>query len=118
MNIWRAIAAVYGFFAVMAGAAASHAIADAHAADMVKTAALYALLHATVLLCWQGEGRLALAARLSLASGILLFSGALMLKYMAGMDSLGQFAPIGGSLLMGGWALIAASAVASFRRAA
>lgn len=51
---------------------ASHAVADPHAADMVTLAAIYALIHAVVLLCWTGQGKVALAARVALAGGLSL----------------------------------------------
>lgn len=110
MNFWQLTGAFYGAAGVAAGAAASHALSDAYAADMVKTAAIYALIHAAVLVCWQSSGKIALAARLCLAAGVLLFSGAIMLKYLLACPVAAHAAPVGGTLLMLAWLFIAVHA--------
>ena len=107
MRIWTIIAGLFGLTGVIAGAYAAHAIKDPHAAEMVKTAALYALIHAAVLIGWdRGYGKLATAARLSLSVGVLFFSGAIISKYLLHYAPIGDLAPAGGVLLMAGWALI------------
>lgn len=106
IRIWAFTGSVFGLFGVVAGAMAAHAIPDPVAADMVRTAAFYALLHGGVLLCWSGTGRIASVAKAALALGVVLFSGALTLKYGLGEGGFGRLAPIGGGLLMGGWVLI------------
>lgn len=111
MNIWSIIGAFFGAAGVGAGAMASHAVADPHASDMVTLAAIYALIHAVVLLCWTGHGKVALAARVALAGGITLFCGTIALKYLVPVAMPAFFAPVGGTLLMLGWLLIAISAI-------
>lgn len=111
MHNWQIIAAFYGAAGVGAGAMASHAIADPHAADMVKIAAIYALIHAVLLACWTQHGTIATAARTALALGVALFSGGIMVKYILGLAVAAVLAPTGGTLLMLAWLLIAISAV-------
>lgn len=117
MNIWQVAGAFFGAAGVGAGAMASHAVADAHAADMVTLAAIYALMHAVVLLCWSAQGKIATAARASLAGGIALFSGTIALKYLVPLAVPAMLAPVGGTLLMLGWLLVAISAIAQKTRA-
>ncbi len=105
-NMTGMIAGIFGLLGVMGGAMAAHAISDPHAANMVETAALYALIHAGVLLCWPTPGKMAMAARLALILGVVLFSGSLALKYAFGLYAVSQLAPIGGVFLMAGWVLI------------
>jgi uncharacterized membrane protein YgdD (TMEM256/DUF423 family) len=107
MRLWTVIAALFGLAGVIAGAYAAHGIQDTHAAEMVKTASLYALIHAAVLIGWdRGYGRLAGLARLSLVFGVVLFSGSLMAKYILNFSPISDLAPAGGILLIAGWALI------------
>ncbi len=118
MNFWQLTGAFYGAAGVAAGAAASHALSDAYGADMVKTAAIYALIHAAVLVCWQPAGRIALAARLCLAAGVLLFSGAIMLKYLLSCPVAAHATPVGGTLLMLAWLFVALHAAMAGRHSA
>lgn len=105
--ILKAVAALLGLAAVIAGAMAAHAIADPHAAAMVEKAALYALIHAAIVVAWTGAGGLGIAVRGVLCAGILLFSGSIMGKYIFDLPGLAALAPAGGVLLMAGWALLA-----------
>ena len=90
----------------MAGAVAAHAIRDPHAAEMVKTAALYALIHAAVLVCWDGFGKTGNLAKGAITLGVLFFSGAIIVKYVLHISLIGDLAPAGGVLLMAGWLMI------------
>lgn len=115
-NATTVIAGIFGLLGVIGGAMTAHAISDPHAADMVETAALYALIHGGVLLCWPGNqgpgrGRMAFAARIALILGVVLFSGSLALKYAFGLYAVSQLAPMGGLFLMAGWVLIIAQAL-------
>lgn len=110
-SVTTLLAGMFGLLGVLGGAMAAHTISDPHAANMVETAALYALIHAGVLLCWQPSGRIAMAARLALILGVLLFSGSLALKYTLGFYAVSALAPIGGIFLMAGWALIIVQAL-------
>ncbi|PZO86895.1 MAG: DUF423 domain-containing protein [Micavibrio aeruginosavorus] len=114
MRITNFIAALYGFYGVTAGAVGAHVIKNMHSADMVKTAALYALIHAVVLIAYNGGGKFGMMIRWLFVAGVFLFSGAITAKYMLDLSWAGHAAPVGGILLMAGWALMALNA---FRRA-
>ena len=105
---WRGIAGVNGFLAIVMGAIAAHAIADAHAAAMAERASLYQLIHA-VLFLWLADrqGRIFGLARWVFMAGILLFCGSLYLKAMTGWAEATALAPLGGISLMTGWLMIA-----------
>jgi uncharacterized membrane protein YgdD (TMEM256/DUF423 family) len=113
--IFNALGAVFGLLAVIAGAMAAHAISDPHAAAMVEKAALYALLHAGLLVVWSGTGVLALVIRLTMTGGIVLFSGSIIGKYVFDLYALSALAPTGGVLLMVGWALLILYAILNRR---
>ncbi len=108
MRIWTIIAGLFGLAGVVAGAYAIHSgTKDAHTAEMLRTASLYALIHAAVLIGWdRGYGWMATVARLSLVTGVLLFSGSIMVKYILHYSAIGNLIPAGGILLLAGWALI------------
>jgi uncharacterized membrane protein YgdD (TMEM256/DUF423 family) len=113
--IFNAVGAVLGLLAVIAGAMAAHAISDPHGAAMVEKAALYALLHAVLLVVWAGTGTLALVIRLVMTGGIALFSGSIIGKYIFDLYSLSALAPTGGVMLMAGWVLLALYAILNRR---
>jgi uncharacterized membrane protein YgdD (TMEM256/DUF423 family) len=81
---------------------------------MVESAIRMQGWHALALLAtglWSGRGgRLADAAGAAFTAGALLFCGAVYALALAGV-SLGVLAPVGGTLLMIGWALLGLSAV-------
>lgn len=116
---WIGLGALAGLGAVAMAAVAAHALptnADAHAAEILRSAIQMQGWHALALLAcglWtERAGRL--AARLTncagaaFTAGLLLFCGALYALALAGIH-LPMVAPIGGSLLMLGWVLLAAS---------
>jgi uncharacterized membrane protein YgdD (TMEM256/DUF423 family) len=104
------LSAVTGAFAVGLGAFGAHALKPMLLArgfeDTWKTAVLYHLAHAVVLLV------LALAedwrprAWLSFACGLLLFSGSLYLLCLTNLRWLGAITPLGGVALILGWVLL------------
>lgn len=108
-----------GCVAVAAGAYAAHGVADARAADWIRTGSAYQLWHALALLgvlLWMGRrpgwpDRLIATAGGCFALGSLLFSGALYIRATLGPGPLAALAPAGGTLLMVGWLAVAASAV-------
>ncbi len=133
---WIGLGALAGLGAVMMAAVAAHLVpgqlapaqlasaqlapdsASPRAADMLRDAIQMQGWHALALLAcglWAGRGG-RLAARLTdcagaaFAAGLLLFCGAVYALVLAG-TRLPMVAPIGGSLLMLGWALLAASAL-------
>jgi len=102
------IAAVAGFLAVALGAFGAHALrADLTLTgrmDTWKTAVEYHLLHALVLLvlAWlRPQARWSYGLFLS---GMVVFSGSLYLLCFFNQFWLGTITPVGGVLLLAGWA--------------
>jgi uncharacterized membrane protein YgdD (TMEM256/DUF423 family) len=96
---------------VALSAYAAHGMSDAHAQSNLQTAALYAFGHGVALAALTAGtarrmGRTALAL---LLLGTLLFSGSLVLNALAGIST--QAAPVGGVMLIAGWAIWAIDAV-------
>jgi uncharacterized membrane protein YgdD (TMEM256/DUF423 family) len=105
------VAAILGLLAVAAGAFGAHALSgDPRASALVETASRYQLWHALALLLVVA---LKLPVRRPAAAwlaGIALFSGSLYALALGAPRSLAILAPVGGALLMLGWALLALSA--------
>ncbi len=98
-RLFTICAALFGLSGIALGAVAAHAIPDPVAAARITTASLYALIHAAVLLGWRGESAIVKGL---LTAGTLLFSGSLAVTYLAHIPN--ALAPVGGSLLLLGWA--------------
>ena len=110
--------ALAGLTAVALAAAAAHALParlDAARLLMVQSAIQMQGWHALALVMtgiWvERGGRLASCAGGAFAVGLLLFCGAVYTLALTGVR-LGPLAPTGGVLLMLGWALLGASALA------
>lgn len=102
---------VLGTLAVALGAFGAHYLESRVSPDMLEifnTATRYHLFHA-VLLVALGVSATSVPARitLSLLIGILVFSGSLYAIVFTGIRSFGAVAPIGGTLLIVGWAQLA-----------
>lgn len=114
-RLWIALGALAGLTAVMMAALGAHALAglDPAAQHMVASAVQMLGWHALALLAtglWAPSGRRwADAAGAAFAVGLVLFCGAVYARALLGAAS-GGLAPIGGSLLMAGWALLGVSA--------
>lgn len=111
-----ALAAVNGFMAVAAGAFAAHGVQDDRARDLLHTGAQYQLAHAVAALaCIALLGRLrgASLAGWLFGAGGLVFAGSLYLLAATGVRWLGAVTPLGGLMLLAGWAVLFG---ASFRR--
>ncbi len=123
------LGAVLGGLAVAAGAFGAHALKDRLSAESLgwwTTAAHYHLVHAVAIalvgVLETGGGspdgtrpagsRALRLAGLGFASGIVLFSGSLYALALTGVRGLGAVTPVGGLLLLGGWAALATAAVA------
>jgi uncharacterized membrane protein YgdD (TMEM256/DUF423 family) len=113
------IAGTLGFSAVLLGAFGAHGLRDKVAPPMLeiyRTGVLYHLVHAVVVLVVAFAAdrlrRPRLVAGLFTA-GIAIFSGTLYLLAITGVMKLGAVTPIGGVLLMAGWAALIAE---GFRR--
>lgn len=115
------VAAIFGLLAVALGAMGAHGLKThwdstldvaeaARRLDVWRTAALYHLVHAVVLLvlafAFQSPQKGRWAWR-SFIAGILIFSGSLYVLCLTGINKLGAITPIGGLLLMVGWLLLA-----------
>lgn len=109
------IAALDGLLGVGLGAFAAHglkATATPEQLALVETASLYQMIHAAATLgaLWLVERRVvSIAAPLALAAGALVFGGALYAIALAGLR-LGMVAPIGGTMMLIGWAWLLVSA--------
>ena len=113
------VAGTLGFTAVLLGAFGAHGLRDRIAPplmDIYRTGVLYHLVHALAVLgvaiAADRLRRPRLVAGL-FAGGIVIFSGTLYLLAITGVMRLGAITPIGGVLLLAGWAALI---VESFRR--
>ena len=114
-RLWIGLGALAGLLAVALAALAAHGLASIGPVRMIMlhNALQMQGWHALALLfcgLWAPRGgRLADAAGAAFALGLLLFCGAVDALAIGGV-SLGVVAPVGGILLMLGWALLLASA--------
>jgi uncharacterized membrane protein YgdD (TMEM256/DUF423 family) len=103
------IPAVLGFLAVALGAFGAHtlkAILSANDTTAIwQTAVLYHLTHAIA--CLWTAGKTKLVTWLWIA-GIIVFSGTLYLLAVTNIRWLGAITPLGGLLLIAGWAVLVA----------
>lgn len=115
--LWARAGAGLMFLSVALGAFAAHALKGSLAGEMqavFETGVRYQAYHALGLLAaaWMGErfpGRFAGAAGLCFMAGIVLFSGSLYALSLSGIRRFGAVTPLGGVLLLAGWALLAAT---------
>ncbi|WP_462322160.1 DUF423 domain-containing protein [Halochromatium sp.] len=116
--------ALFGVGAVSLGAFGAHALEgtiSAERAEVWTTAAHYLGWHGTSLLALAAllwSDRLPAAARrllglsgLLLLGGTLIFSGSLFILVLSDLGAFGAITPIGGLLLIAGWAVAAAGAL-------
>jgi uncharacterized membrane protein YgdD (TMEM256/DUF423 family) len=115
IRIWLAIAGLGGLASVIAGAFAAHLADDPKAAELLRTGALYGMVHAAALLATialaQGRRRATVVAGWSFAAGIVLFSFGLFALAGGGARWLGWMTPFGGVALMLGWAALGSLAL-------
>lgn len=118
---WIGLGSLAGLGAVMMAAVAAHVVpesADPRAAEMLRSAIQMQGWHALALLAcglWADRGgrlaaRLANWAGAAFAAGLVLFCGAVYALVLAGVH-IAMLAPVGGTLLMLGWALLGVSAL-------
>ena len=112
---WLAAAAIGGFLSVAAGAIAAHLVnGDPRAAELLRTGALYGLIHAVALI---GVAAVALTRRdrpspllavsgWSFAGGVFLFSFSLFALALTGSTWFAEVTPVGGAALLIGWAAL------------
>jgi len=119
---WFIAGAVLGGLGVAAGAFGAHGLkahfeANGQAANW-ETAVRYCLFHALALVCLglatglpafaPATARLR-AAGICFTAGTAVFSGLLGILALTGLRILGAIVPIGGVLLLAGWALLVAA---------
>jgi uncharacterized membrane protein YgdD (TMEM256/DUF423 family) len=108
------VAGAIGFLGIALGAFGAHALRGFLEAnqtrDLWNTAVLYHLVHAPALLWAATTEHFPVSyfkgAVLCWGSGILLFSGSLYALALTKISWLGAITPIGGLLLMAGWAIV------------
>ncbi|OCT90965.1 transmembrane protein 256 homolog [Xenopus laevis] len=109
-KLWRRLGAVSGALAVTAGAYGAHGLRTSDRDDYLKelfaTANHYHFLHSLALLAVPHCRRPLLAGSL-LTSGLVLFSGTFYYQALTGDPTLTKAAPLGGILLICGWAALA-----------
>ncbi len=118
------LASVLGFLGVALGAFGAHGVkgflADAPDAAVRlawwETASKYHLVHAlaiglTAVLAAHVEGLTPKLAAWLFGGGIVLFSGSLYAMTLSNVKILGAVTPIGGLLLLAGWAVVGYSAL-------
>lgn len=103
-------AAVLGFVGVALGAFGAHGLKDILAAndtaEIWKTASLYHLIHAVVLLVVSRIEPLPRAAAWAFALGVVVFSGSLYALAITNIKWLGAITPVGGVAFLLGWLLL------------
>ena len=109
------LAAVCGFLAVALGAFGAHGLDGRMTTDQTawwETATLYLLVHAGVVFAVSrcGTATVSLPGALML-SGAVIFAATLYAMGLGAPTHLGAITPIGGVLMLTGWALFAASAL-------
>ena len=115
-RVWIGLGALAGLTAVAMAAFSAHGLDRLGASEMrmLQSAIQMQGWHALALLgtgLWAPVGgRLADAAGVAFVLGLLLFCGAVYGLALFGA-AVGGIAPVGGTLLMIGWALLAVSAV-------
>lgn len=111
--------AVYGLLAVVLGAFGAHALGEALTDRMQSvwhTAEQYQFYHALALIALGLFTRISPADTLTTAAiffftaGTLIFSGSLYLLAISGVHWLGVITPVGGTVLIIGWALLLVAA--------
>ena len=116
---WLAAAAIGGFLSVAAGAVAAHlAKGDPRAAELLRTGALYGMVHAVALLAAAAIAErddrprlLSAIAGWSFVAGIFLFSFSLFALALTGLTWFANVTPFGGAALLIGWAAFGLYAV-------
>lgn len=113
----RITAAAAGFSAIALGAFGAHALQGVLAAnqtrDLWNTAVLYHLVHSVALLWAATAETLLPSVILCWGAGMVIFSGSLYLLALTKIPWLGAITPLGGLLLMAGWALLGIRALRS-----
>ena len=108
-------ASAFGLAAVALGAFGAHSLRETISADMFSVFDIgvrYQMYHtfALFIAAWffqSRQGRKFLLAAWFFIAGVVLFSGSLYLLAVTGIRALGFVTPLGGLLLLAGWAMMA-----------
>jgi uncharacterized membrane protein YgdD (TMEM256/DUF423 family) len=119
IRAWLAAAAVGGFVSVSAGAVAAHfAHGNPHAAELLRTGAVYGMVHAAALVATAAIAERSERPRLLLAiagwsflAGLVLFPLSLFALALTRMTWLALVTPFGGTALLIGWAALGLGAL-------
>jgi uncharacterized membrane protein YgdD (TMEM256/DUF423 family) len=117
-RLWLAIAGLSGAASIIAGAIAAHLADLPKSAELLRTGALYGMVHAAALVAViaLAQGReprrgAAFIAGWSFALGLVLFSGSLF-ALATGVNSWVEWlTPVGGTALIIGWGALACLAL-------
>ncbi len=116
-RLWLALAALNGLMAVCAGAFGAHGVSDPQVKGWLQTGAQYQLVHAAAALACVPLLRLmerqAGIAGWLFGVGGLVFGGSLYLLALTGVKLWGAVTPIGGVLMIVGWASLVWGALAA-----
>jgi uncharacterized membrane protein YgdD (TMEM256/DUF423 family) len=109
------LAALGGLAAVAAGAFGAHGVTDPQAKAWLQIGGQHQLVHAVAAVACAAladrQGRAAHLAGWLFVAGGLVFGGSLYLLAFGGPRVLGAVTPVGGLLLMAGWAVLAFGAL-------
>ncbi len=101
MKALLALAALNGLLGVLVGAFGAHGINDPQAKAWIATGSVYGLTHAAAAFAVAERSP---GSAWAMSVGALIFSVSLYLIALAGQRWLGMLAPVGGTLMLGGWA--------------
>jgi uncharacterized membrane protein YgdD (TMEM256/DUF423 family) len=113
LNILVSVAGAFGFVGVALGAFGAHGLRGRlgpGGLEIWKTAVLYHLVHAVVLLALALAGERLRAARfvaVMFVIGVVIFSGSLYALALTGQGWLGAVTPFGGAAFLTGWLTLA-----------
>ncbi|AKT44137.1 DUF423 domain-containing protein [Chondromyces crocatus] len=123
-RVFFLLSGVYGFLGVALGAFGAHGLKTrleslpdaALRTGWWQTGAQYHLIHALALalaayLAGRTSATTATVAGFCFAGGVLLFSGSLYVMTLTGIRWLGAVTPLGGLLMLAGWASVALTAM-------
>lgn len=119
MNRFASVGALYGFLGVALGAFGAHLLRDRMTAEelaRVETGSRYLLIHAVALFALglaMPETKAKSTAGWCWSLGAAVFCGSLLLLALGAGRFWGAVTPIGGSLLLAGWAIVFWSCVKS-----
>ncbi len=112
MKTFYLLGAIFAFFGVAAGAFGAHALKSRLSPEYLsvfEVGVRYQMYHALALLILPTLSLPAIYLSLAgwfLTSGIVLFSGSLYILALTSVSAWGAVTPIGGLLLLAGWASI------------